>query len=337
MPEIERADAIIAAARAGDETAFAVLADRHRRALHVHCYRMLGSFEEAEDVVQETLLRAWRARERFEGGPGFQAWLYRIATNACVDAIRRSRRRVPSLSSLAEVPWLQPYPDRLLDEVAPSAAEPDAVVIARETIELAFVAVIQLLPPRQRAVLVLRDVLGWSAAETAAALDLSVAAANSALQRARATLRRPRPAGRPEGRASDLTERERELLQGFIATHESGDAAAAVALLRDDVRVTMPPHPWRYEGLVAVTALVEQGTGPWGPGDWRLVPTRANRQPAAASYLREWGGTEHRAFKLDVLRVQDGLIAEITTFGPSLFPAFGLPLVWGAGIPPAPG
>src|SRR5262249_40364651 len=124
-------DAVVAAVRAGDEAAFAVLADGYRRALHVHCYRMLGSFEEAEDVVQETLLRAWRARERFDGGPGFRAWLYRIATNACVDAIRRSRRRVPSLSSVADVPWLQPYPDRLLDEAAPGAAEPDAVVIAR--------------------------------------------------------------------------------------------------------------------------------------------------------------------------------------------------------------
>ena len=321
----EAADAVVAAARAGDESAFAMLVDRHRRALHVHCYRMLGSFEEAEDIVQETLLRAWRARESFEGGPGFRAWLYRIATNACLDAIRLRRRRVPSPSSFAEVPWLQPYPDRLLDEVAPSAAEPDAVVIARETIELAFVAVIQLLPPRQRAVLVLRDVLGWSASETAALLDLTVAAANSALQRARATLRQQLPASRSERRASDLTERERALLQGFIATHESGDISTAVSLLRDDVRVTMPPYPWVYQGLVAVTTLVEQGTGARGPGDWRLVSTRANRQPAAASYLRAWGDTEYRAFKLDVLRVEDGAIAEITTFGASLFPAFGLP------------
>jgi RNA polymerase sigma-70 factor (ECF subfamily) len=321
----EAADAVVAAARAGDESAFAMLVDRHRRALHVHCYRMLGSFEEAEDIVQETLLRAWRARESFEGGPGFRAWLYRIATNACLDAIRLRRRRVPSPSSFAEVPWLQPYPDRLLDEVAPSAAEPDAVVIARETIELAFVAVIQLLPPRQRAVLVLRDVLGWSASETAALLDLTVAAANSALQRARATLRQQLPASRSERRASDLTERERALLQGFIATHESGDISTAVSLLRDDVRVTMPPYPWVYQGLVAVTTLVEQGTGARGPCDWRLVSTRANRQPAAASYLRAWGDTEYRAFKLDVLRVEDGAIAEITTFGASLFPAFGLP------------
>ena len=312
-------------AHPGDESAFAALVERHRRALHVHCYRMLGSFEEAEDAVQETFLRAWRARGSFQGGDLLRAWLYRIATNACLDAIRRSRRRVPSLSSIAEVPWLQPYPDRLLDEIAPSSEEPDAVVVARETIELAFVAVIQLLPPRQRAVLILRDVLGWSAIETAERLELSVPAANSALQRARATLRQHLPGERTERRTTDLSEQERALLAGFIATHESGDAEAAVALLRDDIRVTMPPYPWRYEGLAAVTSLIEQGTGGNGPGDWRLVPTRANRLPAAASYLREWGGAEHRAFKLDVLRVQDGRIAEITTFGPGLFPAFGLP------------
>jgi RNA polymerase sigma-70 factor (ECF subfamily) len=309
----------------GDEPAFAALVERHRRALHVHCYRMLGSFEEAEDVVQETFLRAWRARDRFEGGELLRAWLYRIATNACLDAIRRSRRRVPSLSSFAEVPWLQPYPDRLLDEVAPSSEEPDAVVVARETIELTFVAVIQLLPPRQRAVLVLRDVLGWSANETAERLELSVPAANSALQRARATLRQQLPAEPPERRPPDMSDRERELLAAFIAIHESGDVEAAVPLLREDIRVTMPPYPWLYEGLAAVRALMEHGTGPRGPGDWRLVPTRANRMPAAASYLREWGGAEHRAFKLDVLRVEAGKIVEITTFGPSLFPAFGLP------------
>jgi RNA polymerase sigma-70 factor (TIGR02960 family) len=148
--------AVVEAARAGDEAAFAELVGRHRRELHVHCYRMLGSFEEAEDLVQETLLRAWRRRASFQGGPGFRAWLYKIATNACLDPLRSRRRRVPELHSFAEVPWLQPYPDRLLDELAPSDTQPDAVVVARETIELAYLAVIQLLPPRQRAVLLLR-------------------------------------------------------------------------------------------------------------------------------------------------------------------------------------
>jgi RNA polymerase sigma-70 factor (TIGR02960 family) len=305
-----------------EESAFAARTERHRRELHVHCYRMLGSFEEAEDAVQETFLRAWRSRERFEGGPLFRAWLYRIATNACLDALRRSQRRVPALRSFAEVPWLQPYPDRLLDEIAPSDEEPDAVVVARETIELAFIAVIQLLPPRQRAVLILRDVLDWSAKETASLLELSVPAANSALQRARATMEEHSAAGRPEPSAAALTEDERALLAGFIDAHERADAEAAAALAREDIRVTVPPNPWLFEGLEAIAPLLHEGMS--GPGEWRLLPIRANRMPAAASYLREWEGSEFRAFKIDVLRVEDGGIAEITTFDASLFPAFGL-------------
>jgi RNA polymerase sigma-70 factor (TIGR02960 family) len=321
MSNVEQ-DAFVAAAKAGDESAFATLVERHRRELHVHCYRMLGSFEEAEDLVQETFLRAWRKRESFEGGPGFRAWLYRIATNASLDAIRLRSRRVVSLGSFAEVPWLQPYPDQLLDEVAPSDAEPDAVVVARETIELTFLAVIQLLPPQQRAVLILRDVLDWSAAEAASLLDTTVAAANSALQRGRATLREQLPQHQPDrSAAQDLSADERALLQGFIDTHESGDTAAAAALLRDDVRVTMPPHPWLYEGRDAIAPLMASAGE---MGDWRLVPTRANRQPAAASYLRRPGDTVHRAFKLDVLRVEQGAIAEITTFHSDVFAAFGL-------------
>src|SRR5215210_6579291 len=284
-------DPLVTAARAGDEAAFGTLAERHRRELHVHCYRMLASFEEAEDVVQETYLRAWRALATFEGGDGFRAWLYRIATNACLDAIRRRSRRVPSLSSFAEVPWLQPYPDRLLDEVAPSHAEPDAVVVARETIELTFLAVIQLLPPRQRAVLILRDVLDWSAAETAELLETSVAATNSALQRARATLRDELPERRAEPERGELSEAERALLEGFIATHERGDTAAAAALLAEDVRVTMPPQPAVYDGIESLRPLWHTAFES-GMGDWRLVPTRANRLPAAASYLRAPGATE---------------------------------------------
>ena len=316
-------DPVVEAALAGDERAFAELVERHRRELHIHCYRMLGSFEEAEDLVQETFLRAWRGRGRFEGGTGFRAWLYRIATNACLDALWSSRRRVPSLHSLAEVPWLQPYPDRLLDELAPSDTQPDAVVVARETIELTYLAVIQLLPPRQRAVLILRDVLDWSAAETASALDTSVAAANSALQRARATLRARLPARPSEWSGSAPSEQERLLLEGFIDAHERADAAAAVALAREDIRVTMPPHPWCFDGLATIKPLLEQGLTE--PGEWRLLPTRANRQPAAASYLKAPGDTEFRAFKLDVLRPEGGRIAEITTFDTALFPAFGLP------------
>ena len=308
---------------AGDEAGFGELVQRHRRELHLHCYRMTGSFDEAEDLVQETFLRAWRKRASFEGGPGFRAWLYRIATNACLDALRSSRRRPSTVQSFAEVPWLQPYPDRLLDELAPSDTQPDAVVVARETIELTYLAVIQLLPPRQRAVLILRDVLDWSAAETAAMLEMSVAAANSALQRARATLRRRLP-GRPsEWSGSEPSQEERLLLEAFIDAHERADAAAAAALARDDIRVTMPPHPWCFEGLEAIRPMLEEGLT--GPGEWRLVPTWANRQPTAASYLKAPGDTEFRAFKLDVLRLEGGGIAEITTFGATLFPAFGLP------------
>jgi RNA polymerase sigma-70 factor (TIGR02960 family) len=306
-----------------EESAFAQRVDRHRRELHVHCYRMLGSFDEAEDLVQETFLRAWRARDSLAGEDGLRPWLYKIATNACLDAIRRRSRRVPELRSYAEVPWLQPYPDQLLDEVAPSEDEPDAVVVARETIELAFLAIIQLLPARQRAVLILRDVLGWSAKETAALLETSVASANSALQRARATLQERSPERYLERSPAELTEVERALLDGFIDAHERADADAAAALAREDIRVTMPPLPLCYDGLEAIAPLLHEGLT--GPGEWRLLPTRANRMPAAASYLRAHGDTEFRAFKLDVLRVADGKIAEITTFGASLFEAFGLP------------
>jgi len=227
------------------------------------------------------------------------------------------------MHSFAEVPWLQPYPDRLLDEIAPSDTEPDAVVVARETIGLTFLAVIQFLPPRQRAVVILRDVLGWSAGETASLLDTSVAAANSALQRARATLRERLP-GRPsEWSGSEPTDEERVLLERFIDAHERADAAAAAALAREDLRVTMPPYPWCYDGLASIAPLLEQGLS--DPGEWRLVPTRANRLPTAASYLKAKGDSKYRAFKLDVLRIEGGAIAEITTFGASLFPAFGLP------------
>jgi RNA polymerase sigma-70 factor (TIGR02960 family) len=303
--------------------------ERHRRELHVHCYRMLGSYDEAEDLVQETFLRAWRFRGRFEAGsgPGVRPWLYRIATNACIDAHRHQARRPASLRSVADVPWLQPYPDRLLDEVASAADEPDAVVVSRETIELAFVAALQLLPPRQRAVLLARDVLGWSANETASLLDLSVAAANSALQRARATMGERLPERRLDWSTTSLSEEERDLLARFIAAHEAHDAEASAAMLREDARITMPPHPFLFEGRENIRRMLTTAFGVEEMGDWRLVPTAANRLPAAGSYLREWKDTEFRAFKLDVVRMQDGLVAEITTFGPSLFPAFGLPLV----------
>ncbi len=308
------------------EREFAQHVNRHKRELHVHCYRMLGSFEEAEDLVQETFLRAWRHRDTFEGGDGFRAWLYRIATNACLDAIRRKGRRPEAVSSFAEIPWLQPYPDRLLDEVAPRADEPDAVVVARETIELGFLALIQILPARQRAVLILRDVLEFSAQETAEALETSVASVNSALQRARATLgdRAPGPRSEWSGEA-EISEQERALLQGYIETHMSGDHVAAVRLMAEDIRVTMPPNPMVYDGIASLRPLFERAFESDDFGDWKLLPTRLNRMPAAACYHRAQGAREYTPFKIDVLRMRDGAIAEVTTFGSAVFPELDLP------------
>ena len=308
-----------------DEPAFETLAQRHHRELHVHCYRMLASFDEAEDAVQETLVRAWRGLDRFEGRAALRSWLYRIATNVCLDMIRAKARRAPELHSFAEVGWLQPYPDRLLDEIAPSDEQPDTVAVARETIELAFLAALQVLPPRQRAALVLRDVVGLPAAQTASLLDTSVAATNSALQRARATMQQHLPSRRADWPAAQPSIEERALLEGFIDAHERCDPVAAVAIASKDIRITMPPAPYCFEGLDTIAPLLERAFGPDRDGDWRLVPTMANRMPTAASYLRRPGDTQFRAFKFDVLRIADGAIAEITTFGPSLFPAFGLP------------
>ena len=301
------------------------LTQRHRRELHVHCYRMLASYDDAEDAVQETFLRAWRSRETFDGVHG-RAWLYRIATNTCRDMVRARARRVPEMRSYAEVGWLTPYPDRLLDEIASDEDEPDAVTVARETIELAFLAALQVLPPRQRAALIAREILGMPATETAALLETSVAAANSALQRARSTMREHLPSHRNDWSAREPSPAERDLLDQFIDAHQRCDAAAAVAVAAKDIRVTMPPQPFCFDGRDAIAPLLERAFGPDREGDWRLLPTRANRMPAAASYLRRTGDTEFRAFKLDVLRVEGDEVAEITTFGYALFGAFGLPM-----------
>jgi RNA polymerase sigma-70 factor (TIGR02960 family) len=307
------------------EPEFAALANSHRRELHVHCYRMLGSFDEAEDAVQETLLRAWRALTTLERPENLRAWLYKIATNTCLDAIRRKDRRVDSYRSIADVTWLQPYPDHLLDAVVAPGGDPGEALVERETIELTFLAVIQLLPAPQRATLILREVLGWSAKEAADLLELSVPAVNSALQRARATLRDHLPSERRELWPSpEASEAERRALEGFIDAHQRGDTDAALALIADDVRVTMPPAGYLFDGRAAVVPLIERAHS-GADGEWRLVPTAANRQPAAASYLRAPGDAAFRAFKLDVLRIADGRIAEVTTFGSDRFEAFGLP------------
>jgi RNA polymerase sigma-70 factor (ECF subfamily) len=303
---------------------FVPAAERYRRELHVHCYRMLASFEEAEDAVQETYLRAWRNLSSFEDGSSLRAWLYRIATNVCLDLIRSRARRATEVRSFAELPWLQPYPDRLLDEIVPTDEEPDAVVVSRETIELAFLAALQVLPPRQRAALILRDVMGWPARETATLLETSVAATNSALQRARATLQRQLPSRRAEWSVPEPTPEERALLERFIDAHERMDAAAVVSIASEDLRVSMPPDMLVFDGMTMVSQLLERAFGEDRDGDWRLVPTVANRMPTAASYLRRPGDSEFRAFKFDVLRIENGLIVEITTFGAKLFPAFEL-------------
>ena len=314
--------AAIDRAAVADESSFADLTQRHRRELHVHCYRMLASFEEAEDAVQETFLRAWRRRDGFDGSTMFRAWLYRIATNVCLDVLRTRSRHLTQMRTFAEVPWLQPYPDQLLDEVAPTEDEPDSVVVERETIELAFLAAMQVLPPRQRAALIARDVLGWPASETATLLETSVAAANSALQRARATMSEHLPAKRSEWSAGSPSDEERDLLARFIDAHERYDGPAAIAISAQDLRITMPPYPYLFEGIAVIGPLID---GALREGEWRLLGTWANRMPTAASYLRKEGDTEFRAFKFDVLRVEHGRIAEITTFGPELFSVFGLP------------
>jgi RNA polymerase sigma-70 factor (ECF subfamily) len=235
--------------------------------------------------------------------------------------LRRNSRRAAGMRSFAEVPWIQPYPDLLLDQAAPSDDQPEAVAIGRETISLAFLAALQVLPPRQRAALMARDVLGWPASETASALGTSVAAANSALQRARATMQSHLPPRRAEWSTAEPSAEERALLEQFIEAHQRLDAEAAVAIAARDIRITMPPSPWCFDGADAIRPLMAEAAV---MGEWRLLPVGANRMPAAASYLRRPGDSEFRSFKFDVMRIEAGAIAEITTFNAELFQAFGL-------------
>jgi RNA polymerase sigma-70 factor (TIGR02960 family) len=312
--------------RSGQAVAFEQQAESHRRELHVHCYRLLASYDDAADAVQETYLRAWRGREGFDG-THLRAWLYRIATNVCLD-VSRSRARRTSSARMSEIAWLTPYPDPLLDELtAPADDGPEAVVVRRETVELVFLAALQVLPGRQRAALVARDVLGLTAQETAGLLGTSVAAANSAVQRARETMRQHVPSHRSDWGAREPSPDEKRLLAAFVDAHERLDTRAVLAVASTDLRVTMPPNPMRVDGLAQLAPLLERAFGPQRDGDWRLLPTAVNRMPAAASYLRRPGDTVFRPFKLDVLRVEDDRIAEITTFGYRWFPDLGLPQV----------
>jgi RNA polymerase sigma-70 factor (ECF subfamily) len=322
---------------------FESVVERHRREIQVHCYRMLGSLSDAEDLTQETFLRAWKGRDGFAGRASVRTWLYRIATNACLDALARRPRRVlpdqlgPSGEpdgplAAADLPWLEPYPDRLLETTTP-----DAVVVERETIELAFLAALQYLPPRQRAVLMLRDVLGWPAKETASVLETSVASANSALQRARTTLRERLPARRAEWTAGDPTAEEAALLKRFIAAYEQGDPSAVARLLHEDAQAIMPPYTLWFASRGAIVRALSLSLDPAAPtcvGRFRMLPVHANRQPAVATYLRRPGEDAYRWFGVTLLTVERGLVAAMAAFEASSAAPWGLPETWPAdGIP----
>jgi RNA polymerase sigma-70 factor, ECF subfamily len=327
---------VVAGIRAGDDQAFAAMIERYRRELQLHCYRMVGSVHESEDMVQETALRAWRSRREFEGRSTLRSWLYRIATNVCLDTLRRRPRRVlpidvataaepdQPLPPASDMPWIDPYPDRLLEGISPSEDEPDEALVRKETLELAFLAAIQHLPPRRRAVLILRDVLGWPARETASTLGISVNSVNTALQRARSTLSLHLSPRRVDWQSPQASQIERALLQRYMAAHERGDIAALARILREDVRASAPPLPLWYDGRDSLLASTRRRAM---PGRIRFVATMANRHPAAASYARRPGESVYRPMGIDVLRIEDGLIAEITAFlRPELFPLFDLPV-----------
>jgi RNA polymerase sigma-70 factor (ECF subfamily) len=323
---------LLARARGGDRDAFGLLVAPYRRALHVHCYRMLGSLQEAEDLLQESLLRAWRGLDRFEGRASVRGWLYRIATNACLDALKARKRRLlpdayaapdeptsPPAQAVYDVPWIEPYPDELLP--APNG-DPAQLYEARETIALAFISALQFLSARERAVLILRDALGFSARETAAVLEGSLASVNSALARARASL--ARHAGPSEAAAAAPD--EAAVVARYVEAWQAADVEGLVELLRDDARMTMPPTPSWYHGRRAVGAFLatflvsELGRGS------RVLPTRANGQPALAVYARAGDDGLCHPIGITVLRVDARRkISAIYGFtDPALFPLFGL-------------
>lgn len=311
-----------------------MLVGPYRQGVHIHCYRMLGSLHDAEDLLQETLLRAWRALDRFEERSSFRGWLYRIATNGCLDALKRRRRRLlpdsywpagdPSAApapASEEALWLEPYPDRLLD--AHEDADPLRRFEAREAIELIFIAAIQCLSPRQRAVLILRDALGFSARETAAMLESSLASVNSALHRARAALADHDGLRVRDGEPA-LADDEATLVVRYARAWEAADVDALVALLREDARMTMPPTPSWYSGRDAIATFLAQFFAGEIGADTRLVATGANRQPALAVYTRRPGGV-YRALAVKVLTIERQTITAITGFtDPTLFPFFAL-------------
>jgi RNA polymerase sigma-70 factor, ECF subfamily len=337
--EMPQGPSLLDSAMKGNRDAFQNLTEPYRRELQVHCYRMLGSLHDAEDLVQETFLRAWRGIEHFEGRASFRNWLYRIATNACLNVLAgrsRARRilpeshdppadRPPDGAPATEIAWLDPYPDAALEGVPDAAPGPDARYELREAVQLAFVAAIQYLPPRQRAVLLLRDVLGWSAGETAGLLDSSVTSINSALQRARSTLEHRFPAGQPSTQPMP-DEQEQALLERYVRAWEGADLERFVALLREDAVLSMPPWRQWYSGRKAIGSFFAWGWQAVANRPSHLVRTAANRQPAFAQYLHSPNGSEWQAHALWLLTLRDGGIAAITGFiDPAIFADFGLP------------
>jgi RNA polymerase sigma-70 factor (TIGR02960 family) len=324
-------------ARAGDGQAFAELVEPCRRELQVHCYRILGSAQDAEDAVQETLLAAWRGLDGFEGRASIRTWLYRVATSCCLHALRSARRRPPVIwpdlvlpepTRSGEVAWIQPYPDVLLEGLADAAPGPEARYEAREATSIAFITALQLLPPRQRVVLILRDVLGFRAAEVAQMIEATQESVTSALKRARATL--ARQPGRPadhQAPASPGSPAEQELLGRLTRAWENGDVHGVVALLTDDAWVRMPPLPIEYQGRVLATRFFTAAFLD-GRRRCRLIPTRANGQPAFGLYFRDLDAGIAHAGGLLVLSLAGRQISAITRFESSVLPLFGLPQTW---------
>ncbi|MEW9554936.1 sigma-70 family RNA polymerase sigma factor [Nonomuraea sp. NPDC050783] len=326
---------LITKARAGDGEAFRELTQPYRRELQVHCYRMLGSFHDAEDALQDTLLAAWQGIGRFEGRASVRTWLYRIATTRCLNALRSAGRRQakewnmpeiepPEPTGLGEIVWLEPYPDALLEGTTDRQLTPETRYEQSEAISLAFVTALQILPARQRAVLILRDVLGYRATEVADMLDTTVESVNSALKRARAGLHhRLPPAEERQPPPTPHSPAEQALTAKFVRAYQAGDIDALVALLTDDVRLSMPPMPLEYHGRDAVTrfysSIVHLGQS------YGFVPTRANGQPAFGTYLRTSAdGIRHGAGLL-VLTLTGDQICAVTHFDAGVLPRFGLP------------
>jgi RNA polymerase sigma-70 factor (ECF subfamily) len=325
-------------ARGGDEAIFAELVDRFSSELKLHCYRIVGSVQDAEDLVQETLLAAWRGLDRFEGRASLRTWLYRIATNRCLNELRDGGRRPrepgappeetpapPEPTRLRDPVWLEPYPDTLLDRLVDRSPQPGARYETREAIGLAFVVALQRLPPRQRVVLVLRDVLAFRATEVAEILGTTEVAVNRALQRARTAIERIAPLGR-EAAPLPRSREERELVDRFTASFEAGDIPGILALLTHDAVLTMPPEPLEYEGPHAIGGFLATVPAGGALDRFRLVPTRANGQPAFGCYLRDPRAPIGHAYGLMVLTLSGDQIAAITGFpDTSVFRAFGLP------------